>query len=86
MPRPRSGVPEANPTQRGLDALVENAAYVYEVFGEVSWEPREIIDLGGRVLVRVRMTARGQHTALPIDEDVCHVYMLEGEKAVSLVI
>jgi ketosteroid isomerase-like protein len=79
-------VPEASPTKRGPDALVENAGQVYEAFGEIRWEPREIVDLGDRVLVRVRVTARGKHTALPIDDDVGHVYTLKGDKAVKLVI
>src|SRR5688500_15399092 len=65
-------VPEANPTKRGPDALVENAGQVYEAFGEISWQPVEIVDLNDRVLVRVRVTAKGKHTALPIDEDVGH--------------
>ena len=78
--------PEANPTKRGPAALVENAAQVYEAFGEIAWEPREIIDLDDRVLVRVRLTAKGRHTALPIDEDVGHLYTLNGEKAAKLVI
>jgi hypothetical protein len=78
--------PEANPTERGPAALIENAGQVYEAFGEIAWEPREIIDLDDRVLVRVRITAKGKHTALPIDEDVGHVYTLKGEMATKLVI
>ncbi len=36
------------------------------------------------MLVRVRMTARGKHSALPIDEEVGHVYTIEDGKAVKL--
>jgi ketosteroid isomerase-like protein len=78
--------PEANPSERGPEALIANSAQVYEAFGEISWEPVEIVDLGDRVLVRVRMTAVGRATSLPIDEDVGHLYTMEGIKAVKLVI
>lgn len=71
--------PEANPAQRGLDGLIENAALVYEVFGEVSWDPLEIEDHGDRVLVRVHVTAKGKSTALPIDEEVGHVYTMNAD-------
>lgn len=76
--------PEANPTERGPDALIKNAGQVREAFGDISWEPREILDLGDRVLVRVHMSAKGKHTSLPIEEDVGHVYTLIDGKAVKL--
>jgi ketosteroid isomerase-like protein len=79
--------PEANPTTRGLDGLIENAAHVYEVFGEINWDPREIVDLGDRVLVRVRVTAKGKSTQLPIDDDVGHIFtMNDNGRATKLVI
>ncbi len=77
--------PEASPSERGMDALVANAAQVYEAFGEISWEPREVVDAGNRVLVRVHLSMKGQSTALPVEEDVGHVYALnEKGKAVKL--
>jgi ketosteroid isomerase-like protein len=78
-------VPEANPSERGIDALVADAARVYEVFGEVSWEPREILDFGDRVLVRVHVSMAGKHTALPVEEDIGHLYALnQGGRVVKL--
>ena len=78
-------VPEANPSERGMDALVANAAQVYEAFGEISWEPREVVEVGDRVLVRVHVSMKGQSTALPVAEDVGHVYALnEKGRAVKL--
>ena len=76
--------PEANPTERGPGALVENLGAVTEAFQTISWEPLEIIDLEDRVLVRVRMTARGKHSDLPIDEEVGHLYAVKDGKAVRL--
>lgn len=77
-------VPEASPTKRGPDALIENVSHVWEAFGEVTWEPREIVDLGDRVLVRVHMSATARHDDLPIDEDVGHLYELTDGRAVRL--
>lgn len=76
--------PEANPTERGPGALVTNLRTVTEAFGDLDWEAQEIVDLEDRVLVRVRLTARGKHSALPIDEEVGHVYTIEDGKAVKL--
>ena len=79
--------PEASPKERGFEALLKNAAYVYEVFGELSWDPVEIEDHGDRVLVRVRVTAKGMSTKLPIDDDVGHLFTLNDEgRATKLVI
>jgi ketosteroid isomerase-like protein len=75
--------PEANPAERGLDALIKNAALAYEVFGEVRWDPVEIEDHGDRVLVRVHVTAKGKSTALPIDDDVGHIYTMNAEGRVT---
>ena len=68
---------EASPTTTGPAALVENVGMVTEAFGEVVWDPREIIDRGDLVVVRVHMSAKGHHTALPVEEDVGHVYTIE---------
>jgi ketosteroid isomerase-like protein len=77
-------VPEANPSERGPDALIANAGLVWEAFGDIAWEPREILDREDRILVRVHMSAKGHHTSLPIDEDVGHVYTMRQGKAVRL--
>jgi ketosteroid isomerase-like protein len=74
----------SSPPGRGPEALIQNAAQVREVFGDVSWEPMEIIDLGDRLLVRVHVTGTGDHTSLPIDEDVGHIYAFKGGKATKL--
>jgi ketosteroid isomerase-like protein len=77
-------VPEANPSERGPDALLANVRLVWDAFGEIAWEPREIVDRDDRILVRVHMSAKGHHTSLPIEEDVGHVYTMRDGKAVRL--
>jgi ketosteroid isomerase-like protein len=72
-------VPEASPTERGPDALIANVGQVREACGNITFEPREIVDGGDLVLVRVHISARGLHTALPIGDEVGHVYRLRGQ-------
>jgi ketosteroid isomerase-like protein len=73
-----------SPSARGPDALIANAAEVREAVGDVSWEPREIVDLGDRALVKVHVAGAGQHTSLPIHGDVGHIYTFRDGKAVKL--
>jgi hypothetical protein len=77
-------VPEANPSERGPDALIANATQVREAFGDTTWEPQEIVDQGEQILVRVRFTATGHHTSLPIDDDIGQVFTMKDGKAIRL--
>ena len=77
-------VPEASPSVRGPEALIANVALVREAFGDAQWEPREIVDLDGRLLVRVEMTATGERTALPFEEEVGHLYDVKEDKAIRM--
>jgi hypothetical protein len=54
------------------------------VFGDVSWHPQEVIDLDGRLLVRVRLEATAQHTALPFDEDIGQIHTLRNGRMLRL--
>ena len=76
--------PEASPSERGPDALIANAGQMREAFGDIAWEPREIVDRGDLVLVRVHLSAKGHHTSLPIGDEVGHVYAMREGKAVHL--
>jgi ketosteroid isomerase-like protein len=73
-----------SPSARGPEAVVANAAEVREAIGDVSWEPREIVDLDDRALVKVHVAGAGQHTSLPIEGDVGHIYTFRDGKAVKL--
>jgi ketosteroid isomerase-like protein len=73
-----------SPSARGPEALVANAAEVREAMGDVSWEPREMVDLDDRVVVKVHVAGVGQHTSLPIEDDVGHIYTLRDGRAVKL--
>jgi len=77
-------VPESSAELRGPEALAANVSQIREVFGDVRWEPQEVIDLDGRLLVRVRFEGVAGHTALPFDEDIGHVYTLRDGRMVRL--
>lgn len=76
--------PEADPVIRGPQAMVENLSHVSDAFDELRWELLEVVDLGDRVLARVRMTGKGKHSALAVEEEVGHVYAIENGRAVRL--
>jgi ketosteroid isomerase-like protein len=77
-------VPESKAEARGADALLANVAEIREVFGDVTWEPLEIVDLGDHVAVRVRLEGTAEHTALPIAEEIGHVYTFQEGRAIRL--
>jgi ketosteroid isomerase-like protein len=77
-------VPEGRSGLRGPDALTDNVSQIREVFGDVSWHPQEVIDLDGRLLVRVRLEATAQHTALPFDEDIGQIHTLRNGRMLRL--
>ncbi len=77
-------LPEANPSERGPEALIANAAQVKEAFGDLIWEPVEIIEHGDYLLARVHVTGKGLSTSLPMDDDIGQVYTLKDEKAIRL--
>jgi ketosteroid isomerase-like protein len=67
-------VPEAAPDVTGPEALVAIIDQIRDVFGDVRWRPLEFVDLGERVLVRVRIAGTAGDTALPIEQDLGHLY------------
>jgi ketosteroid isomerase-like protein len=77
-------LPEGSPSERGVEALVANTARVREVFGDATWEPREIVELGDRILVRVHFEGSGQSTRLQTDTDVGQIFTLRNGRAVKL--
>jgi ketosteroid isomerase-like protein len=75
---------EPNPTERGIDALIANAAMVKEAFGDVSWKPEEIVELGDQILVRVHVEGSGRSTKLPMDDDIGQLYTIRDGRAVKV--
>jgi uncharacterized protein len=70
-------VPEAAPEVKGPEALTAIIGQIRDVFGDVRWEPLEFVDLGDRVLVRVRIAGTAEITALAVEQDLGHIYTLK---------
>jgi ketosteroid isomerase-like protein len=80
---------DALPSVRGVEALQVNTDRVREAFGDFTWEPQEIIEVGDRILVRVHVAGEGRSTALPMEQlspnlDIGHLWTLRDGRAVSL--
>ena len=77
----------ARSSVRGVEALQVNTDKLREVFGDVSWEPQEIVELGDQILVRVRVEGEGRTTSLAMEQlnpDIGHLWTLRDGRAVSL--
>jgi ketosteroid isomerase-like protein len=61
-------------TSHGLDGFLQLTAEWTEGFREWTPVPEEFTDAGERVLVRVRQSARGGASGVPIAEDFWFVY------------
>jgi ketosteroid isomerase-like protein len=80
---------DAWPSVRGVEALKVNADKFREAFGDVSWEPQEIVELGDQILFRVRLEGEGRTTSLAMeqlnpDQDIGHPWTLRDGRALSL--
>jgi ketosteroid isomerase-like protein len=76
-PPPTSLEPEAF---RGRDALrryLEPNLFEYQ-----QADPREFLEEGDRILVTARVRARGRGSGVDLDEEVFHVWTIDGERAV----
>jgi ketosteroid isomerase-like protein len=69
-------VPEGAPAVKGPQALARTVAELRDAFGDISFRPLEFLDLGERVLVRVRIEGTAGRGALSIEEDIAHLYTL----------
>jgi ketosteroid isomerase-like protein len=65
-------------TSHGLDGFLELTADWTEGFKEWTPVPEEFTDAGERVLVRVRQSARGEASGVPLAEDWWFVYEFSG--------
>jgi ketosteroid isomerase-like protein len=69
----RPDVPDTT-IYRGREASKEFWRMLQEVWSELRWEPREIIDLGDAVVVETRITAIGRGSDVRIEADETDVF------------
>jgi len=80
---------DALPSARGVEALKVNTDKTREAFGDFTWEPQEMVEVGDQILVRVRIAGVGRSTALAMeqlthDQDIGQLWTLRAGRAVSL--
>jgi uncharacterized protein len=74
--------PDFSSVYRGLDGFMEFLGQLQAAWETWSWEPEEFIDAGDRVLVMVRMRAKGKSSGVEIDQPTAHVCTLEDGRLV----
>jgi uncharacterized protein len=71
-------------TYRGHEGLRRYFESFYEVMEEVRFEPEQFIDAGERVVVPVRLVARGRDTGIEAEQRIAFVWTLRDGKALRL--
>jgi hypothetical protein len=74
-------LPEADSELRGVEAMRAEAAQMTEAFEDVHYEIEDLLDLGDRIVIRVRGSARGRGSGIRIDGVLGHLWTLRGGKA-----
>jgi ketosteroid isomerase-like protein len=72
------------PVQRGPDAISEVQARAADAFEQQRYEPEKLIDLEGRILVRVRFFARGRGSGVELETKIGQLWTLKDGRAVRL--
>ena len=57
---------------------------IQELFAEIRWEPRELVDLGHAVVVETRVVALGRGSEVPIEADETDVFWFRDGRIVRL--
>jgi ketosteroid isomerase-like protein len=67
---------------RGIGGFMQFLARLSEAWEEYRWEPVEYLDAGERVVVFIRMIARGRASGIEIEQDMAHVSEMRNAKVV----
>jgi ketosteroid isomerase-like protein len=74
-------LPEAGSELRGVEAMRAEVTQMTEAFEDVHYEIEDLLDLGDRIVVRVRGSAQGRRSGIRIDGTLGHVWTLRGGQA-----
>ncbi len=77
------GYPEGTPVFRGREGLAQLAAMLRDTWAEWRFEPERFIDAGNRVVVFVRVVARGSASGVPIELPDAHVVTVRDGRMTS---
>jgi ketosteroid isomerase-like protein len=79
-----SEYPEGEQVYRGRDGFAEVLRSFADAWGEFRFEPERFLDAGDRVVVFVRLLARGGGSGAPIELKPAHVLTLRSGRAASI--
>jgi ketosteroid isomerase-like protein len=79
----RTDLPDRR-TYRGRDEAKEFWRKTQELFAELRWEPREIVDLGHAIVVETRVVAMGRGSDVRIEADETDVFWFRDGAIVRL--
>jgi ketosteroid isomerase-like protein len=65
----------------GLLAMIKDDM---ETVDGLCWEPRQFMEIGDRVLVRVHQSGRGKSSGAPVEGDVIMLWTVEGGRTTEL--
>jgi ketosteroid isomerase-like protein len=71
-------------TYRGHDGLRRYFESFQDAMEEIRFEPEQLIDGGDQVVTVVRLTARGRHTAIPVEQRIAQIWTMRAGKAVGV--
>ena len=71
-------------TYRGHDGLRRYFKAFYEIMDEIRFEPHEFIDAGDRVVVPLRLVARGKGTGIAAGQELVLVWVIKDGKGIRL--
>src|SRR5690349_5165877 len=74
------GYPEGEPVFRGREGLAQMAAMLRGAWSEWRFEVERFLDAGDRVVVFVRVIARGRGSGVPIELPDAHLVTLRGRR------
>jgi ketosteroid isomerase-like protein len=71
-------------TYRGPEGVRRYFDSFYEAMDEVSFDAKDFIPVGERVVVPMTLRARGRTTGIVAEQDIVQIWELRGEKAIRV--
>ena len=69
-------------TFNGYEGLLEVIREALEVFGDVRFEPKRLIDCGDQIVAVVEVNAEGKESGVAVRETIAHVWTLRAARIV----
>jgi hypothetical protein len=68
--------PDLEPVFRGHEGYLRLWRYWLDAFEDIRWDPDEMLDLGGQILVTTRQRGRGSGSGVSVEEPVFQLFTL----------